>query len=518
MEILLSNKKGEGVIRSNPLRISESLQLKPYWGDLHGQSEETIGTNSAREFFEFARDKAFLDVCCHQGNDFQITNEFWEHLNQLTKEFTEDGKFITYPGYEWSGNTGMGGDRNVLFMSEGQQIHRSSHALVDDLTDQATDAHTAAELFVKLKDQDCHIFAHIGGRYADIKMAHDDKLERSVEVHSAWGTFEWLIHDAFEQGYRVGIMSNSDGHKGRPGASHPGATSFGSYGGLTCMLAPELTRSGIMEALKSRHHYGTTGCRMYLKTGVVFDNPARKYSEDPNLGPCDSKSVIEAMMGDILSSGDEEVTFNIEAIGSAPIERIEIRNALKTLETFRPYSSAELGSRIRVIWEGSEYRGRGRETYWDGSAKLSGNSFVSATPINHYNISKSFEQTAPGKLEWQSITTGGFGGFEAILENSDKGILKIDTNLIKEEIQISEIGLEDIVFENGGINRRIRIFRLPDENLNKLVKVKRRLQIDHDGDNAFYVCVVQEDGHYVWSSPTYVFLDGDDKLVPKLIT
>ena len=509
LEIKLANEGGDDVACSNPLRISEKLVLTPYWGDLHGQSEETIGTNSARDFFEFARDKAFLDVCCHQGNDFQITNEFWKHLNQLTKEFTEDGKFITYPGYEWSGNTSMGGDRNVLFMNEGQQIHRSSHALVDDLSDQNTDAHTATELFTKLKDEDCHIFAHIGGRYADIKMAHDDKLERSVEVHSAWGTFEWLIHDAFEQGYRVGIMSNSDGHKGRPGASHPGSTSFGSYGGLTCMLAPELTRSGIMHSLKSRHHYGTTGCRMYLNTTVNFDNPANKFFEDPNLGPTSSELVSEAMMGDILSSKDAEVTFNIEAYGSAPIERIEIRNGLKTLEIFRPFDMVSLGNRIRVIWEGSEYRGRGRETCWDGSATLSDNSFVSVTPINHYNISKFFDQTGPGRLEWEAITTGGFGGFEAVLEHSKNGVLKIDTALVKEEIQINQIGLEDLVFENGGISRRIRVFRLPENNSNKLVKVRRKLPIVGGQDNAFYVCIVQEDGHYIWSSPTYIFREGD---------
>ena len=85
------------------------------------------------------------------------------------------------------------------------------------------------------------MFAHIGGRYADIKMAHDARLERSVEVHSDWGTFEWLLHDALEQGYRVGILANSDGHKGRHGASHPGASLFGAYGGLSCLLAPELT-------------------------------------------------------------------------------------------------------------------------------------------------------------------------------------------------------------------------------------------------------------------------------------
>ena len=132
---------------SNPLRVSESLALRPFWGDLHGQSEETIGTNSARDFFAFARDRAFLDVCSHQGNDFQITTPFWNHLNELTAEFNADGTFIAFPGYEWSGNTGLGGDRNVLFLEEGRPIHRSSHALVHDLSDLETDANSAEALF-----------------------------------------------------------------------------------------------------------------------------------------------------------------------------------------------------------------------------------------------------------------------------------------------------------------------------------------------------------------------------------
>jgi hypothetical protein len=180
----------------------------------------------------------------HQGNDFQITSAFWNELNDLTREYNEDGSFIIFPGYEWSGNTGLGGDRNVLFMREGQQIHRSSHALVDDQGDLPTDANSAEQLFDALKNKDCVVFAHIGGRYADIRMAHDARIERSVEVHSDWGTFEWLLHDALEQGYRVGILANSDGHKGRHGASHPGASLFGAYGGLSCLLAGELTRAG----------------------------------------------------------------------------------------------------------------------------------------------------------------------------------------------------------------------------------------------------------------------------------
>ncbi len=496
---------GELIARSNPMRVAAEADLLPYWGDLHGQSEETIGTNSAREFHAFARDRAFLDAVSHQGNDFQITNEFWAHLNELTAEFNEDGRFVTFPGYEWSGNTGLGGDRNVLFMDEGRQIHRSSHALVGDLSDEATDANSADDLFGALASEDCVVFAHIGGRYADIKMAHDQRLESAVEVHSAWGTFEWLVHDAFEQGYRVGIVSNSDGHKGRPGASHPGATTFGAYGGLTCMLAAEFSRASLIEALRRRHHYGTTGCRMVLDTRVRFDGEAERFAVDPNIGDGPSETVTEAMMGDIVRSPDAEATFVIDAHASAPIERIDIRNGLDTVETFRPYGEADLGARIRVVWEGSEYRGRGRQTIWDGSAVLDGNAFARVRPINRYNIDRRFEQTAPGTLEWSALTTGGFGGFDAWLDDPHTGTLKIDTPLVKETLAVADIGLEETAFEAGGIERRVRVFRLPDDNRHAQARLERRLALKDVGDNALYVRITQEDGHFIWSSPVYVF-------------
>ena len=347
--VQLTDERGAVVARSNPCRIVASAGLLPYWGDLHGQSEETIGTNSARDFFEFARDRAFLDICVHQGNDFQ---------------------------------TGLGGDRNVLYMEEGRPLRRSSHALVDDLSDIDSDATSANDLFEAIEEEDCIVFAHVGGRYADIKAAHEDRLERAVEVHSAWGTFEWLFSDAFEQGYRVGIIANSDGHKGRPGASHPGATRFGAYGGLTCVLASELSRAGIMEGLRRRHHYGTTGSRVILDTRVRFDNPAELFRDDPGGQDPSPERVDAAMMGDILRSGDECVTFAIDVHGPSPIERIDIRNGLDTLEVYRPYEEADLGRRIRILWEGSEYRGRGRETIWDGHAELSGNFFKKLSPVN----------------------------------------------------------------------------------------------------------------------------------------
>ncbi len=503
--IELLDNEGNTITQSNPCRIVDNAELVPYWGDLHGQSEETIGTNSAREFYDFARDKAFLDICVHQGNDFQITTEFWNWLNELSAEFTEDNKFIVFPGWEWSGNTGLGGDRNVLHMHEGRPIHRSSHALVDDLSDIDSDATSAADLFEALKDEDCTVFAHIGGRYADIKVAHDQRLEKGVEVHSAWGTFEWLIHDAFEQGYRVGILSNSDGHKGRPGASHPGSTKFGAYGGLTSVLAAEFTRAGIMQGLRQRHHYGTTGNRVILDTRVEFDADAELFSDDPRLANVSSQAVRSAMMGDILRTDAQTVNFTIDVHGTAPIERIDIRNGLDTLEVYRPYSEAELGRRIRVIWEGSEYRGRGRETIWDGHAELSANAFESLTPINRFNIDRRFEQTTPSRVEWSALTTGGFGGFEALLQDSSAGKLNIDTALIQQDIDINTIGRDELIFENGGIERRIRVFRLPDNNPHSAIRIERQIPLVNDRDNALYVRVTFEDGHYAWSSPIYLF-------------
>ncbi len=500
----LEDTEGRRVARSNPCRIVESSELLPYWGDLHGQSEETIGTNSARDFYLFARDRAFLDICVHQGNDFQITSEFWQWLNELSAEFTEDDRFIVFPGWEWSGNTGLGGDRNVLHMHEGRPIHRSSHALVDDLSDIDSDANSANDLFEALRDEDCTVFAHIGGRYADIRVAHDQRIEKSVEVHSAWGTFEWLLHDAFEQGYRVGILSNSDGHKGRPGASHPGSTSFGAYGGLSCILASSFTRAGIMQGLRKRHHYGTTGNRVILDTRVRFTQPATCFDDDPALGDVGSSQVSEAIMGDILRTEERSVRFHVDVRGAAPIERIDIRNGLETLEVFRPYDEADLGRRIRVIWEGSEYRGRGRQTIWDGHAELDGNAFDTVLPINRYNLDKRFEQTAPGRLEWAALTTGGFGGFEAMLADPTAGSLRIHTDLVQEEIAIADIGHDELIFANGGIERRIRIFRLPDSNPHQAVTLERRIELREGGDNALYVRVTHEDGHYSWSSPIYL--------------
>src|SRR5262245_5486223 len=398
--------EGQELARANPLRVTAAARLRRYWGDLHGQSGETIGMGTAESYFRYARDLAFVDIVGHQGNDFQITDAFWAKLNRLTAAFDAPGRFVCLPGYEWSGNTGMGGDRNVFFRREGRPIRRSSYILIEGQT-MSRAVYTADELFRALDGEDAVVIAHVGGRYADIKSAHDGRIERSVEVHSTWGTFEWLLHDAFDKGYRVGVVCHSDDHKGRPGATRPGASTFGAIGGLTCYFMPELTRDALFEALRRRRHYGTTGTRLFLDVRATFAQPVTSFSEDPQLAPGKELAVREASMGDIIRPGSAPMRLAAEVIGTAPIERLDVLHGGSVVQTARPFAASDLGRRVRVSWQGAEYRGRGRETMWQGTLTLTGNRIARFAPVNFLNPERKVVETSPGAaLAFSSVTTG----------------------------------------------------------------------------------------------------------------
>ena len=506
LRIMVKNAaSGDVVAESHPMQIRDG-DYGAYWGDLHGQSGESIGIGTSHSYFDFARNKAFLDLTSHQANDFQVNNKFWAYLNELAAEFLEEGRFVTFPGYEWSGNTAVGGDRNVYFRTEGRQIHRSSHALLPERDDLDTDAPNVNLLFEALKDEDCVVYAHVGGRYADIKYGHDPKLERSMEIHSAWGTFEWLLTDGFPLGHRSGVVCNSDGHKGRPGASYPGASMFGAYGGLTCFYAKELTRDGIFECLRKRHHYGTTGTRLHLNVRATLPTGGQLFAEDPKAFPdTSSESVTEVMMGDIVQTGDDSVTLKVEVSAQNPIERIEIRNGMDVLETVRGFAESDLGERIRVVWSGAEYRGRGRETNWKGRVSFGGAQIRRMEKINAWNHERKLEQYNGDTVVFDAITTGNFGGFDAWLEKSDGATLDISTNLGVMTVPLSDIGMEDVTMDAGGLERKIRVFRLSEENPHRTITTELEIPLKATGDNPLWVCVTTEDGFQAWSSPIYAF-------------
>ena len=98
-------------------------------------------------------------MMCHQANDFQVTEAEWQRLRAQIDRFHADGRCVIFVGYEWSGMTPGGGDRNVMFRGDAAALHRSSHAEVDDMSDAATDCFPVTELFAQF-----HVTIHVPRR------------------------------------------------------------------------------------------------------------------------------------------------------------------------------------------------------------------------------------------------------------------------------------------------------------------------------------------------------------------
>ena len=472
--------------RTNPILVSRGERYGRYWADLHGQSEETIGTNSIQDYFRFGRDYGFLDICAHQGNDFQISDGFWKKIQATTRKFHEPGRLVTFPGWEWSGNTALGGDRNVLFREEGGPISRSSRALLSPGQAREPCCRTVEELFGRLRDcrREVMVLPHVGGRYADLSR-HDPGLEWAVEVHSAWGTFEWMLADAFARGHRLAIVANSDGHKGRPGASYPGGSTFGSYGGLTCVLAKSLTRESVWEAYRARRVYATTGARIFLDVETEDGIP----------------------MGGLLTArSGSGPGFRIRVCGTAPIERVEVRNGMRVVKCFRTYTAADLSNRLKLLWEGAEVRGRGRQVTWNGSLTLSGNRIGRVTSLNFHNPDLPCRHAGPTRLDWESITTGGVAGLILELDGVEAGRVRVETNQTRFGVRLQGLGVQGRSWSLGGLDKRISLYRLPSVAGPTHCEFTYKLPARYcfQGDNPIVVKVVQEDGHMAWSSPVYV--------------
>ncbi|WP_150526550.1 DUF3604 domain-containing protein [Roseibium sediminis] len=494
----MRDTSGKVVARSNTLRIEEKPAFRHFWSDMHGQSGETIGTNTARQYFEFGRDKSFIDICGHQGNDFQMTDTFWRELNELTAELYEPGRYVTVPGYEWSGNTSVGGDHNVWYRSEGRPIYRAQRSLVmEDSTDENT-CIDAGQLFERLKHEDALVVAHVGGRYADVSYAHDANLEPSVEVHSAWGTFDWIFEDAHKAGYRVGIVAASDGHKGRIGASYPGSGKFGSLGGLTCHLMCELDRDNLFEAFRHRRHYATTGCRPFLDVRVngLQNGKRRLHSEV-------WQDIDAALIGDIVTCDNSEISLEIDISAHAGIERIEVKDGLKVLRHIQTASEARTaGNRIRVQCEGAEYRGRSRRVDWAVAVTLD-TPPLRTEAVNFWNADCGVT-VADTAVSWDYVTTGGIHAVDIWLEDATKGQLDFKSNVTNFTADLSTLGTDDLVIDCGGLGKAVRLTRLPDTPLPATLQTSLTIPLETGTERCLFIRVVFEDGHIAWTSPIYI--------------
>ena len=457
-----------------------------FWGDLHGQSEEALGLGSAGDYFRFARDVAAVDFASNQGNDFDLSDEGWRRIQQAVQEYHEPQRFITFLGYEWSGNTSGGGDHNVIFLQEDETLRRSSRANVEGEADPSLDCYPLSELYRAFAGRgDVLIIPHVGGRYANLSL-HDPALEPLLEIYSGWGLFEWFLHEALRRGMEVGFVATSDDHKGRPGAASPGAHIFGVYGGLTCVLAEELTREAIFRALKARRCYATSGARILLRV------------------TCNGHQMGEAFVT------DTPPTIEGRVVGTEGLESVEVRRFVPGDE--RPlvvYShplnaQAPLSNRLKIVWTGLRQIPRYFQTVWDGRLTLSQGRIVAAEGYAFDTPLEGITERTERSLAWCSQTTGDEDGVIIEVDAPPEARLRFEAAPCTFEVKLGEIGAKPKVFAAGGVGQQVLIKRLRDAPSPLEVAFSWTDEQAPAGRAVYYVKVVQVDGALAYSSPFYV--------------
>ena len=329
-----------------------------YYCDLHVHSEDTIGTNSTTYNLTYGRDVSGLDILAFAHNDFNITTEKWKRTVELIREITEDGSFVAYPGTEWCGSSCAGGDHNVVFLHDDEPefpyLKTGEHVRSVEWNEEMKGggvepgAWPLEELWAAYAhDPDGHLLIpHVGGRRCILDW-HYPKLERLIEIGSSWGHFGWLYQEAMVRGYKIGASMAGDEHRGRCGGGVPGTAVFGTKGGMSGVIAPELSRKAIAKALRARHTFASTGERSY---GLIRVGKHIMGDEFEHKGPA---TIDYRFLGD--AGWDEIVAFD------------------HTGEIWRRDLQQELGyseRKIRFRWGGARVKDRYRWAAWKGKVTI----------------------------------------------------------------------------------------------------------------------------------------------------
>ncbi len=488
-QILAKTASGFTAI-SNPILCAEkSPDHQLFWGDLHGQTEITIGTGTVEEYFKYARDVAGIDFTSWQGNDFQIEGEEWrEDVCVQTKHFNSPNKFITFLGYEWSGITTGGGDHNIYFLHDNQQLYRSDHWLIEDKTDINTDRYPISELWKTFKGRkDVIAIPHIGGRPANLDF-FDPGLIPVIEIYSQHGLFEWFAEEALERGLEVGFIAGSDDHTGRPGLSSPSkavavGAPFPVKGGLTGIFAKDLTRESIWEALQNRRCYATTGDRIILFFSADNHSIGEKYTTD------------------------KPPKIQVKVIGTSGIQEIQIRRGSTPI-----YNHSIPGGTkkyLKIEWSGARTRFRSKKTIWDGELSLDNGKIVNAIPFAFDLGDEGIDTQTNKKITWKSTSAGDPDGIILELEASKDATLTFNSQQGKFKIELKEVEDQIKIINLGAFHKKVRLVPLNDSQNTKKIDFTYIDTKIKPGLNPYWIKIIQWNGEIAWSSPIFIRYNKD---------
>ena len=334
------------------MALAEAPERKLLFGDPHCMSGLCVGEypkpSTARGIVEYvhayARDAAGLDFAACTSLAMRMDGEEWGEVTEAARRFTEPGRYVALPAYEWFGTLEQDGNKNVYFLDDRD---------VPKLDSRSPDSDHPEKLWKRLEGFEGRamtiphhsVSAVIGSRWR----WHDPRFQRLVEIYSCWGSSEAAgcerplvnparcegqsARDALEKGYRLGFIAGSDTHASQPGFSNRLRLKNGWRGGLACVWAERFDREGIFRALWERRCYGTTGARIILE---FFLNGV----------PMGSELALEA---------SDERRLEVRAEACAPVEEVVVVKNAREVHAERP-------GRESVRFEWVDPAGRERES------------------------------------------------------------------------------------------------------------------------------------------------------------
>lgn len=245
-------------------------RLKLFWSDTHCHSAFSPDVEGeVDELIHFARDVAKLDAVCISDNDYyphkSLNTSEWQILQFLSNHYTEPGRFLAFPGFEytnWDKPENHINHRIVLY-AEGGPLYRH----IDPETS------TIEKLYDRLAQDKLNPLCY--PHHTTYKLENSN-YERLVEICSSWRVCmeecDFSVNQ-LKSGHRFGFMGSSDTHRAVPGLG----------GTMTGVFAESLERKSVFSSYMNRHTIVTQGffCFIDFKINDSFIGEECEISNHP---------------------------------------------------------------------------------------------------------------------------------------------------------------------------------------------------------------------------------------------
>ncbi|UCG15831.1 MAG: CehA/McbA family metallohydrolase [Phycisphaerales bacterium] len=258
-------------LEASAFRLPDEYRI--FFGDMHMHSWLSDGVGSPDGIYARARDAYGFDFAALTDHDDFIGNRIlpseWDRMTALANLFNDPGRFATLCAFEWTDPRFPKGDghKNVYYRDTGPMLWHTAPPTVD-----------AASLVAKLRKlQGFCVPHHIGWTGMD-RRTHDPVGQPVMEICSVHGAYEFMgnlpikhrggirgcfVQDGLSAGRTFGLVAGSDSHGL---AWHHGIARRRNpwTHGLTAVLATELSRQAVWDALAARRCYATSGPKIAL--------------------------------------------------------------------------------------------------------------------------------------------------------------------------------------------------------------------------------------------------------------